>query len=973
MKVDFRTKLFLFCVLIILSTSIPIAIITYGYTYNSLKNDLLQQSKEKTLEIDKSISNTFNDIKNNVEFLATSNDMEKADGSISALFNIPNIETNKKYSKQIPGLESTIYNNLEAYGKSHPETTYVYIGTEWGGYIQWPDGLDKGNFDPRKRPWYAPAIENPDKVVISEPYVSAIDNSNNVIITASKVVKNELKNIVGVVGIDVSLNNLSEMIKDIKIGDTGYIFLYSKDGTILAHPDKGLNFKHIDKLVDGNVSLKYDIKDYDKLINEENGSFETTINGTDVFVTVFTSPSTGWKLASVVDKSELVNKAKQYQFLITLVTLCILVLGTVFTFFVTNVLTNPIKKLRPLMEAAGKGDFSVRADINTNDEFGEFGSSFNLMIEQLSSSYEELTAVYEELSATEEELRAQYDELQYNEEALRNSEERYKIALESANDSIWEWDLIADEFFVSDKLSDILGYELNRKKNFYKSFEELIYPKDFNKVKNDFENHIINKSEIFNTEFRVRTSQGDYVWVLCKGTALRDEKGNVIKIAGSISDISERKVSEEKIKFMAFYDSLTKLPNKTLFVSKLEEQLEMINNKNVEGAVFFIDLDNFKIINDTMGHTYGDKILIYLAEQFKSVIDIGDTICRVGGDEFIVLNPSITETEVEAYANKLLALFKQNLKIEDKQMNITASIGAALYPKDGTDSTTILKNADSAMYKAKALGKNRFALYDPQIYLKLERKTTIERILRTAIENDELIINYQPQYYAENKEIFGFEALLRLNNKKLGFISPMEFIPIAEECGYITELSLWVLKQACIQSLEWLRMGYNFKSMSINISSVDLQQPDFLEKIIYILKDTGINPQIIELEITETVLMQSLESSICILDKLRDMGIRIALDDFGTGYSSLNYLRKIPINTLKIDKSFIDNISSSKKEESIIENIIEMAHTMDLKVVAEGVEVNDQLLILKDRNCDYIQGYYFSKPLPPNEIEKLFR
>jgi EAL domain-containing protein (putative c-di-GMP-specific phosphodiesterase class I) len=275
------------------------------------------------------------------------------------------------------------------------------------------------------------------------------------------------------------------------------------------------------------------------------------------------------------------------------------------------------------------------------------------------------------------------------------------------------------------------------------------------------------------------------------------------------------------------------------------------------------------------------------------------------------------------------------------------------------------------MYKAKELGKNRYMLFDPEMYLKLERKICIERILRTAIENNELSINYQPQYNAQNNEIFGFEALVRLNSKELGFISPLEFIPIAEECGFITKLGKWVLSESCKQSVAWFNAGYKFKSMSINISSVDLQQAGFLENVNNILEETSINPNIVELEITETVLMQSLDASIEILKKLMNMGIRIALDDFGTGYSSLSYLRKIPISTLKIDKSFIDNITSNKKEEAIINNIIQMAHSMDLKIVAEGVEVEEQLSILKERKCDYIQGYYFSKPLPASEAEKL--
>ena len=978
MKLTFRTKLFFNFVVILLFTSIPIALITYNYMYNSLKNDLISNTKAQMVQVDNTFSDTIKQLKENTSFLATSGDIKRADQSISALFNIPNIELHNKYSSQIPGIESTIYSQLKAYGTTHLQTTYVYIGTKWGGYIQWPDGLSTSTFDPRERPWYAPALANPNQVVISAPYISAIDNSNNVIITASTIIKNESEDTVGVLGIDVSLEKLSEMIRNIKIGDTGYVFLYLKDGTMLAHPNANLNFKNILQLNQLGYTLtktdeysKYSFENYNKLIDEDNGDFETVINGAPVIVNVYTSQYTGWKMASVIQKSELIDKANKVGYLITFITFCVLLFVIVLTLIVTKKMTKPIAELTPLMNAAGNGDLAVKANINTNDEFGELGNSFNLMIGKLSSNYEELSAVYEELLATEEELRAQYDELQYNEEALRNSEERYKLALECSNDSIWEWNLVTGEFFAPDKLYDITGYKLKKKINFTKLFNEIIHPDDLDIARKDFQNHINNRTEIYKSEYRIKISDGSYVWISSRGKAIRDSEDKAIKLAGSITNISDRKSSEDKIKFMAFYDSLTKLPNRTLFMNRLNEQLELSNLKNAEGAVFFIDLDNFKNINDTMGHDYGDKLLMYLAKQFESLIDEKDTICRLGGDEFILLHPYFKESEVEYYAKRLLALFNKAFKIDGKQMYITASIGVALYPKDGIDTNTILKNADSAMYKAKELGKNRFMLFDPEMYLKLERKTCIERILRTAIENNELSINYQPQYDAQNNEIFGFEALLRLNSKELGFISPLEFIPIAEECGYITKLGQWVLKESCRQSVKWLNAGYKFKSISVNISSVDIQQPDFLENIKEIFQDTGINPNIVELEITETVLMQSLDSSIEILRKLMNMGIRIALDDFGTGYSSLSYLRKIPISTLKIDKSFIDNITSNKKEESIIKNIIQMAHSMDLKVVAEGVETEDQLSILKERKCNYIQGYYFSKPLPASDVEKL--
>jgi diguanylate cyclase (GGDEF)-like protein/PAS domain S-box-containing protein len=978
MKLTFRLKLFLNFVAIILFTSLPIALVSYDYIYNSLKEDLLKNTKAQIKEIDNSFTEMFKQIKENDKFLANSEDITKADQSISALFNITDIETNKKYSKQIPGLESSIYNQFETYGTTHPETTYVYIGTKWGGYVQWPDGLGTSKFDPRQRPWYSLAMNNPDNVEISAPYTSAIDNSNNVIVSASTTVRNASGEIVGVVGIDVSLQKLSEMIRNITIGDTGYVFLYLKDGTMLAHPNTDLNFKNILQLnqlgytlTKTNDTSSYSFDNYKKLLEEDNGDFETDIDGIPMIVNVYSSQGTGWKMASVIPKSELMNKANRIAYIIALVSSCALLFVIVLTFAFTKRITKPITELRKLMYAAGNGDLTVYAEINTNDEFEELGNSFNLMIGKLSSNYEELSSLYEELVATEEELRTQYTELQNGEEALKNSEERYRLALECANDSIWQLDLVTGEFFASDKLIDITGYKIDKTSKLNELVNKLIHPADLYKFKRDLLNHINNVTKIFNSEYRLKTSDGSYVWVLCKGKALRDSKGKAIKLAGSISDISDRKVSEDRIKFMAYYDSLTNLPNRTSFMNKLNQQLELTNSKNVKGAVFFIDLDNFKNINDTMGHEYGDKLLIYLAEQFKSLIDEKDTICRLGGDEFIMIHPYLEESEVKSYAKNILALFNKDFKIDNKQMCITASIGVALYPKDGSDASTILKNADSAMYKAKELGKNRFALFDPEMYLKLERKTTIERILRCAIENNELIINYQPQYDAQKNEIFGFEALLRLNSKEIGFVSPAEFIPIAEECGYITQLGLWVLKESCRQSVKWFNAGYKFRSISINISSVDLQQPDFLDNIKNIISETSINPSIIELEITETVLMQSLDCSISILKKLMNMGIRIALDDFGTGYSSLNYLRMIPIHTLKIDKSFIDNITSSKKEESIIKNIIQMAHSMNLKVVAEGVETEDQLSILKARKCDYIQGYYFSRPLPANELEKL--
>jgi len=954
MKLAFRIKIFIYFVAIILITSIPISLRTYNYIYNSLENDLYLNTKAQMVQIDNTISNEIKQLNEDIDFIATFADIKKADQSILPLSNIPDIELNGKYSKQIPGIESAIYNYLEGYGTTHTQATYVYLGTKWGGYTRWPDGIKSSTFDPRLRPWYSLALDNPDQSMITEPYVSAVDTSM-IIITVSKAVKNVYGEIVGAVGIDVSLGKLSEEIKNIKIGDSGYIFLFSNDGTILAHPDSSFNFKNISELKieaeETDKSYNDLLINYDKLISEDNANFETIINGKNVLVNVFTSPYTGWKMASVIEKTELTNKIDRMRGLISEITIFSLLFAIALSYIVAKKITKPISELTPLMNSAGKGDLSVKANIIANDEFGELGKSFNVMIDQ---------------------LRSNYDELSESKEALRISEERYKVALECANDSIWEFNLKTGEFFASDKLYDICGYLLHKDVDIVSFMKEKVHPDDVDKVFMDIEEHINNVTSDYKSEFRVNKNNEEYVWLLSRGMAIRNSENKAIKIAGSITDISNRKFSEEKIKFMAYYDSLTELPNRILFIDKLNEILQSINDNNSKGAILFIDLDNFKMINDTMGHNYGDKLLINLAKKFESWINTEDIICRLGGDEFILLLPNVDEAEAVSYAKSFLKLFDQPWKIDGKQIYATVSIGIALYPKDGMDTDTILKNADAAMYKAKELGKNRFELFNKDIYLKLKRKTHIERILRNAIENDELIINYQPQYDAQNNLIFGFEALIRLNSKELGFIPPLEFIPIAEEYGHITKIGQWVIKESCKQALRWIEKGYKFKRVSVNISSVDLQQPNFHEYIEEIINSIGVDPKILELEITESVLMQSLDSSVAILKQLMNMGISIALDDFGTGYSSLSYLRKIPINTLKIDKSFIDNITSNQKEESIINNIIEMAHSLGLIVVAEGVETKEQLLVLKERKCDYIQGFYFSKPLPADEIEKLF-
>lgn len=977
MKLSFSMKLFLIIIAIILSTASCIGIFTYKSVYDSLKSDIISSSAREMQQVDRELQNIFDYIKRDTIYLASNSFVMQADNSVLGVLKASENPNEKKYSEKAYGIECMIFRELEKHAKTHPEASFVYLGTKWGGFVQYPDGVRMNGYDPRKRDWYEKALQAPDGVILTDPYVSA-DEKNSLIVSTASAVKDNDGNTIGVLGMDITLEKLSEIIKKIKIGTEGYLFMYTKDGIIMTHPNHELIFKDLQFLSTRNDASKraedrFIFKDYERLIGEYEGLIETTINNIPVMVNIATSPSTGWKMASVVKKSELTGRANNMGFSIVLITLIVIAVSILATHFITEKVTTPLKDITNLMIEAGNGNLSVQAKASSRDEFGQLSLGFNSMLQKLSTSYDELSAVHEELIATDEELRAQYDELLSSEEALRNSEERYRLALDGSNDAIWEWDLETFEFFASDKWYDITGYNSTSILNYDRLTKYIIHPEDVEKTINKLQDHLCGKNDFLKAEFRIRMANDCYKWIYCRGKALKSTDGKPKKIAGSITDITSRKLSEEKMRHMAYFDSLTDLPNRAMFMKSLKVELGKATTEGAKGAVLFIDLDNFKNINDTLGHDYGDKLLIELSQKLNLLKRDKDIICRFSGDEFLILHPFHDNEELITYAEELMDIFNGALQVQEKQIHITASVGISLYPVHGTDANSLLKNADTAMYKAKDSGKGTYAFYDTEMYMALQRKANIEEILRTAIEKNEFTLLYQPQYNISDGSICGFEALLRLNCKELGFISPAEFIPIAEETGYIVEIGSWVLTSACLQAAHWRSKGLNFACIGVNISSIQIHQPGFVAMVKEVIAETGITPESLELEITETVLMKSLDSNIEILKDLRDMGIRIALDDFGTGYSSLNYLRKIPITTLKVDKSFIDNLCSSTKEKAIIESIIEMAHHMDLKVVAEGVETAEQLHILNDKYCDKVQGYLFSKPLPAIDAENLIK
>ncbi|WP_408956416.1 EAL domain-containing protein [Natroniella sp. ANB-PHB2] len=440
-------------------------------------------------------------------------------------------------------------------------------------------------------------------------------------------------------------------------------------------------------------------------------------------------------------------------------------------------------------------------------------------------------------------------------------------------------------------------------------------------------------------------------------------------------DITKLEETKKSLTYQEQHDSVTGLPNRKYFNQQFKKEVEYASNNNKSFAVIFLDIDRFKLINSIHGHKIGDLILKSVGEQLQEILKERDTIARMGGDEFIGLLTEIKrpKKEIKTIAKEILSLFEEDFTVNGKEFNLTASIGIALYPSDGKTAEDLLKNADIAVYRAKEIRGNRFELYDIDMNHKVNEKLFIERDLRKAIQSDQLEVYYQPIVDFKTGKITKAEALVRWNHPQRGLISPGKFIPLAEETGLIVPLGNYVLKNACQQINHWIETGHNPIKISVNLSAQQLHKPDLEKTVKDILASTNLKPNLLGIEITESIAMQNIPLTSSILERFKEMGISVLLDDFGTGYSSLSYLTKFPIDILKIDRSFIKDISSKKGKSAIVSAIIAMAKKLNIKTVAEGIETEQQFDLAKDYNCDEAQGYLFSKPVSASEFEELLK
>ncbi len=557
--------------------------------------------------------------------------------------------------------------------------------------------------------------------------------------------------------------------------------------------------------------------------------------------------------------------------------------------------------------------------------------------------------------------------------SLDVSEDRWKFALEGAGDGVWDWNMVTDQVFRSARWKQIYGYT-NEIEETAAGGRKLVHPDDLAHMLEDTHAYLQGRREIYKSEFRLRCKDGSWKWTLSRGMVIsRSASGEALRMIGTHTDISERKRAEAQVFHLAHYDQITNLPNRNLFLERFDQEIKKIRHKHQSITLMYLDLDRFKEINDTLGHDVGDILLKATAERLVTCIRASDTVARIAGDEFtILLNNLNSQTSTEHIAQNILNRFSEPFNLQGEIVYITASIGISVYPNDSTDVDTLLKNADQAMYAAKEQGRNRYHYFTSSMHDAALERMHLSNDLRSAVAEKQFILFYQPIVALKSGEIHKAEALIRWQHPTRGLVSPIEFIPIAEDTGMIIEIGGWVFTEAANQVAKWRKHDADFQ-VSINRSPVQFRSnlKYHLDWINH-LATLNLPGNSICIEITEGLLLDAREDVISQLQSYSNAGIQVSIDDFGTGYSSLAYLRKFDIDYVKIDRSFTCNIHQGSSDMVLCEAIIVMAHKLGKKVVAEGIETQEQLDLLFAAGCDYGQGYLFSEPIPADEFDKLF-
>ncbi|MEW5974111.1 MAG: EAL domain-containing protein [Pseudomonadota bacterium] len=611
-----------------------------------------------------------------------------------------------------------------------------------------------------------------------------------------------------------------------------------------------------------------------------------------------------------------------------------------------------MRRVQPVIAAVRRimhGDLSVRIGLPpSRDELGELASAVDAMAASL-----------------------EYQEQQAGEAlaALRENKERLDMVLQATEMGLWDWNVQTGEVIFNEGWAKMLGYRLDELEPNVRTWERLVHPDDLPRILQVLNEHLEGYRALYETEHRMRTKDGEWRWILDRGKVmLRDAEGRPLRAAGTHQDITEKKRAEEQLAYLAHHDALTGLPNRVLFAERTEHAIRRAARDHQHLALLFLDLDHFKNINDSLGHALGDRLLQAVARRLREQLRDEDTLARMGGDEFIILLENAGQPHDVAHtAQRLLQAFTPSFEFEGNTLFVSTSIGIALYPQDGEDLSLLMQRADAALYRSKAEGRNAFHFFSAEMAEAAAERLHIESGLRRALEHGELELHYQPQMDLERGEVIGMEALARWHHPERGWIPPARFIPVAEESGLIVRLGQWALREACLQLKRWQAAGLAVGYVAVNVSTVQFRHGTLVEDVRQAIESSGIAAGQLELEITESFILHDPEAATRILKALRDLGVRLAIDDFGTGYSSLLYLKRLPLDRIKIDQGFVRDMLTDPQDEAIVRAVIALGHSLELDVLAEGVETAEHASRLRELGCHAAQGYHFGRPAPASQ------
>ena len=657
-----------------------------------------------------------------------------------------------------------------------------------------------------------------------------------------------------------------------------------------------------------------------------------------------------WKIFSLIPEKNLLRQINRIGAITFYFVLAGILLASIVGWYFSQNIVRPIKDVINAFKELQNSDFkqTKRLPVRSNDEIGELVKWFNTFLDNLAAR-------------------------QLSEKALGESEERYALVANATNEGLWDWNIKNNEVYFSPRFFALLGQNEDNSRSLKtpQYWYELIYEEDINSVKSAISDHLNAITPYFQCEHRLLHQDGGYRWVLSRGLAIRDSSGKAIRMAGSHTDISYQKNAEKKLIYDAFHDILTGLYNRAWFVSYLQKLLGGLSrNRDLNFAILFIDLDQFKIVNDSLGHAAGDELLIQVSERLQACIRETDLLARFGGDEFVILLECDDDYRFLQIAERIIEAFSSSFSINGSDIYTGASIGITLKATGYQDAGEMLRDADIAMYQAKLNGKNCYALFDKEMRHHLLTQIKTEKLLRDAIQNNELELYFQPIISLSDSRLIGFETLLRWNSPILGQVSPAIFIPLAEANGNILPLGHWIFESAFIQWRAWKEefVGFDQLVLSINMSPVQFRDELFLKRLPNIMDSYNIKGSEIAIEITETAIIREKTLAAKVINNFKKSGIDIHLDDFGTGYSSISHLAGFQIDLIKIDRSFIERIGLDSKEDKLVKAVINFANNLGIKCTAEGVEEAEQQRFLTIANCDYGQGYFIAKPAPAHKL-----